>query len=77
MVGTAELVCLASARSPRGTVPLVAAIETVIMPVAAPAPGHTALVGTREGVGRACVICQGPERKNYQLYFEYTHFSNA
>lgn len=61
MVGTTELVRLASARSPCGTVPLVAAIETVIMPVAAPAPGHTALVGTREGGGRACVICEGAQ----------------
>lgn len=62
MVGTAELVRLACARSPCGAVPLVTAIKAVIMPVTAPAPGHTALVGTREGGGRACVVCEGTEK---------------
>lgn len=57
MVGTAELVGLASARGLGGTVPLVTAIKTVIVSVAVPASGHTALIGTGEGNGRACVIC--------------------
>lgn len=61
MVGTAELVRLASARGLGGTVPLVAAVKTVIVFVAVPASGHTALIGTGEGNGRACVICEPAE----------------
>lgn len=61
MVGAAELVGLASARALGGTLPLVTAIKTVIVSVAVPASGHTVLIGTGKGNGRACVVCEPAE----------------
>lgn len=51
MVGTGELVGRAGARVLGGAVPLVTAVEAVVVPVAVPTTGHTLLVGTCERPG--------------------------